>query len=113
MSELADRNCVPVRAGTPRLGSDAIRALLDQLDGWQVVDGHHLEKRYRLPDFAAALALVNRIGAIAEEQDHHPDIFLAWGVVGVTVWTHTIDGLAEGDFVFAAKCDRTHATADE
>jgi 4a-hydroxytetrahydrobiopterin dehydratase len=92
----------------PPLGRDEIEPLLAQLDGWTVVDGHHLERTYRLPDFARALALVNRIGAIAEEQNHHPDLHLAWGRVGVQIWTHKIKGLTESDFIFAAKCDRAY-----
>ena len=67
---------------------------------------HHLEKEFRFPDFAKALAFTNKIGAIAEEQGHHPDIFLAWGKVRVTIWTHAIDGLTRSDFVLAAKIDR-------
>lgn len=109
MTPLAQRRCTPCPPGTPPLAGDALPPLLAELDGWSVVDGHHLEKTFRLRDFAAALDLVNRIGAIAEEQDHHPDIFLAWGQVRVCVWTHTIDGLAEGDFVLAAKCDAAFA----
>jgi 4a-hydroxytetrahydrobiopterin dehydratase len=64
---------------------------------------------YRVKNFAEALALANRIGAIAEQQQHHPDLYVAWGHVGVEVWTHKIDGLTESDFVFAAKCDRAYA----
>lgn len=105
MPRLADRSCVPCKGGTVPLGDAEIQPLLRQLDGWSVVDGHHLEREFRLPDFLTALALVNRIGAVAEEQNHHPDLFLAWGRVGVKIWTHTIDGLTESDFVFAAKCD--------
>ena len=82
-----------------------IRPLLAQLNGWKVIDNHHLEKRYDLADFAQALELVNRIGAIAEEQGHHPDLHLAWGRVEVKVWTHKINGLTESDFILAAKCD--------
>jgi 4a-hydroxytetrahydrobiopterin dehydratase len=109
MADLAERNCVPCRGGVPALTADAIAPLLAQLDGWRVVDEHHLEKRYALANFADALALVNRIGAIAEAQHHHPDLFLAWGVVGVTIWTHKINGLTESDFVLAAKCDAARA----
>jgi 4a-hydroxytetrahydrobiopterin dehydratase len=109
MSSLAERSCVPCRGGVPPLGAAEIAPLLAQLDGWQVVDGHHLERTYRLPNFAAALDLVNRIGAIAEAQNHHPDLLLAWGRVGVTIWTHKINGLTESDFIFAAKCDRAFA----
>ena len=74
--------------------------------GWQVVEEHHLEKEFRFRNFAEALAFTNKIGAIAEEQGHHPDIDLAWGKVCVTIWTHKIDGLTRSDFVLAAKIDR-------
>jgi 4a-hydroxytetrahydrobiopterin dehydratase len=106
-SKLADRQCVPCRGGVPPLGSEEIERLLAELgpNGWGAVDGHHLDKEYRFPDFAQALAFVNRVGAIAEQHGHHPDLFLAWGKVRVTIWTHKIDGLTENDFVLAAKCD--------
>jgi 4a-hydroxytetrahydrobiopterin dehydratase len=108
MAGLADRQCVPCKGGVPPLTGEEIAPLLAQLDGWNVVENHHLEKRYKLKNFAQALGLVNRIGSIAEEQNHHPDIFLAWGRVDVKIWTHKINGLTESDFVFAAKCDRAH-----
>lgn len=110
MAGLADRQCVPCKGGVPPLSGDEIAPLLEQLEGWNVVDGHHLEKQYKLKNFVEALELVNRIGAIAEEQNHHPDIFLAWGKVGVTIWTHKINGLTESDFIFAAKCDVARTT---
>jgi 4a-hydroxytetrahydrobiopterin dehydratase len=75
------------------------------LPGWRVVDGHHLEKRFTFPDFAQGLAFVNRAGAVAEQEGHHPDLHLSFGKVTVTVWTHAIDGLSESDFVLAAKLD--------
>ena len=109
MAGLADRQCVPCKGGVPPLTGEQIAPLLAHLDGWNVVEKHHLEKRYKLKNFVQALDLVNRIGAIAEEQNHHPDIFLAWGRVDVKIWTHKINGLTESDFVFAAKCDRAHA----
>jgi len=105
MAGLADRQCVPCKGGIPPLTDEEIAPLLAQLEGWSVIDNHHLEKQYKLKNFIEALALVNRIGAIAEEQNHHPDLFLAWGKVGVKIWTHKINGLTESDFVFAAKCD--------
>ena len=105
-SELAAKACIPCRGGVPPLGAEEIQELLAQLGReWTVVNDHHLHKEYMLNDFAEALAFTNRIGAIAEEQNHHPDIYLAWGKVGITIWTHKIDGLTESDFVFAAKCD--------
>jgi 4a-hydroxytetrahydrobiopterin dehydratase len=109
MAGLADRQCVPCKGGVQPLTAEEIAPLQAQLSGWNVVGQHHLEKRYALANFAEALALVNRIGAVAEEQNHHPDIALAWGRVEVRIWTHKIDGLTESDFVFAAKCDRAHA----
>ena len=104
---LADRQCVPCRGGTPALGTAERDALLGQLGGdWVIADGHHLFKEYRFPDFAAALAFVNRVGAVAEAEGHHPDIELTWGRVAIKIWTHAIDGLTESDFVLAAKADR-------
>lgn len=107
-SDLATRDCVPCKGGVPPLGRERIDALLTELgpNGWKAVDGHHLEKEYKFPDFVSALAFVDRVGAMAEQQGHHPDLFLAWGKVKITTWTHAIDGLTESDFVLAAKCDR-------
>ena len=106
MSELAKRRCMPCRGGVPPLRGEALADLLAQLEpGWSVVKEHHLEKEYRFQDFAGALAFVNRVGALAEEQQHHPDLVLTWGRVRVAIWTHKIDGLTESDFVFAAKTD--------
>ena len=106
MSELAAKQCVPCQGGVPRLKGEALEALRRELGGdWEVVDGHHLEREYRFDDFRQALDFTVRVGELAEEQNHHPDIFLAWGQVKVTIWTHKIDGLTESDFVFAAKSD--------
>jgi len=107
MSKLAAQQCVPCKGGVPPLAGQELNDLLAQLgpNGWAAVQGHHLEKTYSFPDFAKALGFVNRVGAIAEEQGHHPDIFLTWGKVRVTVWTHKIDGLTASDFVLAAKAD--------
>ena len=106
MSELSKKQCVPCRGGVPPLKGPELAPLIRQLDGgWTVVDEHHLEKEYQFDDFRQALDFTNKVGEMAEEQDHHPDIFLAWGMVKVTIWTHKIDGLTESDFVFAAKAD--------
>jgi len=109
MKGLAERSCVPCKGGVPPLDAAEIAPLLAQLDGWKVVDKHHLEKCYSRDDFAQALQLVNRIGAIAEEQGHHPDLLLAWGRVEVKIWTHKVGGLTESDFILAAKCDAAYA----
>jgi 4a-hydroxytetrahydrobiopterin dehydratase len=110
MSDLAARNCVPCKGGVPPLRGAALLPLRNRLgaggNGWRIEREHHLEKEFRFPDFAGALAFVNRVGALAEAQSHHPDLFLAWGKVRISIWTHAIDGLTESDFVFAAKCDQ-------
>jgi 4a-hydroxytetrahydrobiopterin dehydratase len=105
--DLASMKCVPCRGGVPPMAEPEISRYRERLGGgWEVVGDHHLRKELRFRDFAEALAFTNRVGAIAEEQGHHPDIELAWGRVVVTVWTHKIDGLTESDFVLAAKIDR-------
>ncbi len=105
-NNLASRNCIPCKGGVPPLDAESIQDLLTQLgNGWRAIDDHHLHKEFRLGNFAEALAFTNSVGVIAEEQNHHPDIYLAWGKVGITIWTHKIDGLTESDFVFAAKCE--------
>jgi 4a-hydroxytetrahydrobiopterin dehydratase len=92
--------------GVPPLQGREVKKLLDQLGrGWTVVDDHHLEKEYKFDDFRQALGFTNRVGELAEEQGHHPDVYLAWGKVKLTLWTHKINGLTESDFIFAAKAD--------
>lgn len=106
VSELAQRDCEPCKGGVPPLPKSRTDELLRKLEeGWTIEQGYHLTKTYKFRDFAEALAFVNRIGEIAEQQNHHPDIHLAWGKVVIEVWTHKIKGLTESDFVFAAKCD--------
>ena len=112
MSELAKQQCVPCRGGVPPLTGRDLDVLQAQLGGgWSVVEQHHLEKVYRFDDFRQALDFTVRVGEMAEEQDHHPDLYLTWGRVKVTIWTHKIDGLTESDFVFAAKADALLAPA--
>jgi len=106
MSELSSKHCEPCRGGVPPLTPEQYTPLYDQLgEGWEVIDQHHLHKHYGFRNFADALAFVNRVGAIAEEEGHHPDFVLAWGKVEITLWTHKIDGLSLSDFVLAAKAD--------
>jgi len=105
---LAEKQCVPCRGGVPPLKGEELQRMQAQVTGWQVVSEHHLSKTYTLPDFRTALDFVNRVGAVAEEQGHHPDLYLSWGKVEVKIWTHKIDGLTESDFILAAKIDRLH-----
>jgi 4a-hydroxytetrahydrobiopterin dehydratase len=105
--KLAQKQCVPCSGGVPPLKGEKIQELHRQLDdGWQVVDEHHLERVFRFKNFRQALDFTNRVGELAEAQGHHPDIYLAWGKVRLTLWTHKIDGLTESDFIFAAKIDQ-------
>jgi 4a-hydroxytetrahydrobiopterin dehydratase len=106
VSDLASRECVPCRGGVPPLSNGEIESLLKELDGWEVVEGHHLTKSFEFDNFRDALALVNRVGRLAEEQGHHPDICFGWGYARVTVWTHKIDGLTESDVILAAKMEK-------
>ena len=103
---LAKKKYTPCRGGVPPLSGEALHLLQEELGvGWNVTDHHHLEKSYRFDDFRQALAFTNRVGALAEAEGHHPDIYLAWGRVTLKIWTHKIDGLTESDFILAAKAD--------
>jgi 4a-hydroxytetrahydrobiopterin dehydratase len=103
---LADKTCVPCRGGVPPLKGIELEKLHRMIPRWTVVNDHHIQREFRFPDFKQALDFVNRVGALAEEQGHHPDILLAWGKAEITLWTHKIDGLTESDFIMAAKIDR-------
>jgi 4a-hydroxytetrahydrobiopterin dehydratase len=103
---LAEKECVPCRGGVPALHGAALDPLKREVPEWEVVSEHHLRRLFAFPDFKQALAFVNRVGAIAEREGHHPDILLAWGKVDVTIFTHKIDGLTESDFILAAKIDQ-------
>jgi 4a-hydroxytetrahydrobiopterin dehydratase len=107
MRALAAKQCVPCKRGAlPLAGPDLARLAAELDGGWRVVAGHQLEKEYLFTDFREALAFTNRVGELAEAQGHHPDIYLAWGKVKLTLWTHKVNGLTESDFVFAAKADQ-------
>lgn len=103
---LADRKCAPCDGSTPALKGDALRDFEHETPEWNVVDEHHIERTFTFPDFRQALDFVNRIGGIAEEQEHHPDVFLTWGKVGVKIFTHKVNGLTDADFILAAKIER-------
>jgi len=104
--DLSQKKCVPCSKKYPPLKGDTLKSLFAQLGpGWKLMDEHHLEKEYRFRNFQEALDFTNKVGAIAQEEGHHPDIYLAWGLVKLSLWTHKIDGLSENDFILAAKCD--------
>jgi 4a-hydroxytetrahydrobiopterin dehydratase len=106
MSNLAAKTCVPCKGGVPPLKGEQLQSLAKQVPQWQVIHEHHLTRDFTFPDFRQALDFVNRVGTIAEEQGHHPNILLTWGRAEITIWTHKIDGLTESDFILAAKIDQ-------
>jgi 4a-hydroxytetrahydrobiopterin dehydratase len=103
MSDLASKTCVPCRGGTPPLQGEELDDLRRQVPEWEVIEEHHLRRRFRFKNFREALDFVNRVGELAEEQGHHPDVSFGWGYAEITVFTHKIDGLTESDFIFTAK----------
>ena len=105
--DLAQSNCAPCQGGVEPLKGRQIQPFLDQLTrGWQVVAEHHIEKEFKFKNFRQALDFTNKVGELAESVGHHPDIYLAWGMVKLTVRTHKINGLHRSDFIFAAKVDQ-------
>ena len=107
MSDLAKKTCIPCKGGVPPLKGAKLDDLLEKLkNDWKITKEHHLEKEYSFKNFKEALNFTIKVGELAENQGHHPDIFLAWGKVKLTIWTHKIDGLTESDFIFAAKADK-------
>jgi 4a-hydroxytetrahydrobiopterin dehydratase len=107
MVALAEKECVSCKAGVaPLKGNDLSRLQRELKPGWQILKEHQLEREFNFKDFRQALNFTNQVGELAEDQGHHPDIYLRWGKVKVTIWTHKVDGLTESDFVLAAKIDR-------
>lgn len=102
---LRDETCIPCRDGGSTLDPNELAALKAELPGWHVVNNHHLQRRLEFPDFGAALAWLNRAGAICEEQGHHADFGIGWGYVEIEIWTHKANGLTRADAVLAAKFD--------
>lgn len=111
---LALQTCVACRGGVPPLNGEKLKYWTDRLDaeapGWTIVNEHHLRKEFSFPDFKSALAFVDKIGALAEQQDHHPDLQLSWGKVVVESYTHKINGLFDSDFILAAKIQQLFST---
>jgi 4a-hydroxytetrahydrobiopterin dehydratase len=107
MTPLSKKTCTPCKKGTPPLEKKEIETLLSALVGWKINDLGQLEKEYKFPNFQEALLFTNRIGALAEQEGHHPDLLLSYGKVKIILWTHKIQGLTENDFILAAKCDET------
>jgi 4a-hydroxytetrahydrobiopterin dehydratase len=104
--DLASQTCIPCRGGVPPLKGTELKAIQQKVPQWNVVNEHHITRAFTFPDFKQALDFVNRVGEVAEQQGHHPDILLTWGKAEITMWTHKIDGLTPSDFIMAAKIDK-------
>ena len=111
LDTLSEMKCEVCRVGAPTATEDEIASYRQELPEWQVVerDGiKRLERAFKFPDFASALAFTNRVGALAEAEGHHPAILTEWGKVTVTWWTHKIKGLHRNDFIMAARTDQAY-----
>ena len=105
--ELAKQKCVPCEGGTAPLSEGDAKAFLSRMPSWNLnSDSKKISKQFVFKDFAEALAFANKIGAIAEEEGHHPDLAVSWGKVGVELSTHAIGGLSQNDFILGAKIDK-------
>ena len=111
MSELTQMKCVACRADAPKVTEAEIAEFKPQIPDWEMIERDgipQLERVYRFPTFVAALAFTNKVGELAEAEDHHPAILTEWGRVTVTWWTHKIKGLHRNDFIAAAKTDKLY-----
>ncbi len=107
MKKLSEKKCIACEEGVPPLEGEALEKLKSELNSsWHVINEHHLEREFPFKDFKEALDFTNKLGRLAEAEQHHPDIHLSWGKVRIMLWTHKINGLSESDFILAAKIDR-------
>ena len=110
MNDLADKKCIPCEGGIPSFNLEEIHKYLKKVDGWDVesVDekDYYIIKNFKFNNFLESQSFVNKVGEIAEQEGHHPDIWFGWGYAKIKIQTHAINGLHESDFVLAAKIDR-------
>ena len=103
---LAAKKCVPCHGGMPPLPQPEVARLLAELPDWRIVEEKKLHKSFKFPDWLPTIDFVNHVGQLAEDEGHHPDLYVRWGEARVYIWTHAIDGLTENDFILAAKIDQ-------
>ena len=110
MTELANKKCVPCEGGIPKFDTTEIHKYLKKVDGWDVKSDDdkvfYLIKEFKFKNFLESQNFVNKVGSIAEQESHHPDISFGWGYAKVKIFTHAIKGLHESDFILAAKVDK-------
>ena len=104
---LSQKKCIPADVGTPAMSLPQARALLREIPGWELaLDNRAIKRRLTFRDFMSALSFVNQLAAIAESENHHPDIMLGWGYAEIVLWTHAVVGLHENDFIMASKINQ-------
>ena len=110
MTDLANKKCVPCEGGIPAFDIDEIHKYLKKIDGWDVLkdssDNFYIEKKFKFKNYVQSEQFIIKVGQIAEQEGHHPDISFGWGYANIKISTHAIKGLAESDFVLAAKIDK-------
>ena len=110
MSDLHEKNCIPCRGGVLPFDISEIHKYLKKIDGWDVIQdkekNYSIEKKFKFGNYVESEKFVLSVGKIAESEGHHPDISFGWGYAKVKISTHSIKGLAESDFVLAAKIDK-------
>ena len=110
MNDLADKKCIPCEGGIPSFNLEEIHKYLKKVDGWDVESVNqkdfYIIKNFKFDNFLESQSFVNKVGEIAEQEGHHPDIWFGWGYAKIKIQTHAINGLHESDFVLAAKIDR-------
>ena len=110
MSDLHEKSCIPCKGGIPAFEISEIHKYLKKVDGWDVKSddekSYFLVKEFKFKNFLESQDFTNKVGIIAEKEGHHPDIFFGWGYCKVKIFTHAIKGLAESDFILAAKIDK-------
>ena len=110
MTDLHNKKCIPCRGGVPPFDISEIHKYLKKIDGWEVKknenDNYFLEKNFKFKNFSESQNFINKVGTIAESENHHPDIIFGWGYARIKIFTHKIQGLVESDFILAAKVDK-------
>tara|TARA_B100001121_G_C18436149_1_gene501544 strand:+ start:139 stop:483 length:345 start_codon:yes stop_codon:yes gene_type:complete len=110
MNDLSEKKCVPCEGNIPPFDIKQIHIYLKKVNGWEVIedkiDGYHLIKNFKFDNFLKSQEFVNKVGIIAESEGHHPDLWFGWGYAKIKIFTHAIKGLAESDFILAAKIDK-------
>ena len=110
MSDLHEKSCVPCRGGVPPFDISEIHKYLKKIDGWNVKkdksESYFIEKEFKFKNFLESQNFINKVGEIAEQEGHHPDIWFGWGYAKIKIFTHSIKGLHESDFILAAKVDK-------